>query len=410
MELETQQPATEPVAPAVEPAAPAPVAAPEAPAQPLERRDVIAAAMKAASQPEDGKSLRQRMIDNGTIKPRDEAGRFATQSVAPKPNGAAPAKPAQVAIAARPAPVGTLPPSPSPVQASDVPLPRSLKRELEAHWKAANPDLQKAIAQREADYDRGAQQWKTQAESANALLAEFKPFEPIMRMTGATPASAIRNLLPTMAVLNTGSPQEKAFVVARTLQQFGIPLEHVQQVMQNGVQGVPQSAMDPNVHALQQQVQNLTNAFTTNQQNAQAAEQQRISAIADGFARDKPNFDNLRPQMHSLMIAQSHAEQNGLQGPFGTAEQTAHWSEQKWVEESYNAALRLNPDLYQSELTRQREEAARAERDRATQAAQASRAAAVQVRGAPSPSVGTASFDPKDRRAVIQAAMRSRLS
>lgn len=407
MELETQQPAIEPAAPVAAPEAaptPAPEAAPQAPEKPLERREVIAAAIKASQEPANGKTLRERMIENGTIRPRDQQGRFAPQQAQP-----ATAKPSQAAAPARPADgVPSLSPSSSPATASDVPLPRSLKKELEAHWKAANPELQRAIAQREADFERGATQWRQQAEAANQLLAEFKPYEPMMRLTGATPVSAIRSILPTMAVLNTGSPAEKAFVVAKTLQQFGIPLEHIQQVMQGGVHGIPQAALDPTVQALQQQVQSLTQTFQQREQAQRAAEDARYQAIADSWGHDKPHFESLRPQMWSLLQAQATAEQNGIQGPLGSREQTAAWSEQQWVENAYNATIRLNPELYQSELTRQREEAARAERDRATQAALASRAAAVQVRGAPSPVAGTGSIDPKDRRAVISAALRAR--
>lgn len=333
-------------------------------------------------------------------RPRDPAGRFAqAPQVTQKPAGA-PQTP-QAAAAA--------------IQA--LPLPKSIKREMEAHWKAAHPELQRALTEREAAYEKGLSSLQThrqQAEAAAQLMAEFRPYEQVMRMTGTSPAAAVRQLMPVLAVLNTGSPQEKAFVAAKVLQQYGVPVEHIQQVLQGGVNGVqaqngqPAGGMDPTVMEMRQQITALTNAFTANQQQSQAAETQRINAITDAFAKDKPNFDGLRPQMYSLILAQSQAAQQGLDGPFGPQSVVAAWTERDWVEKAYNAAIRLNPELYESELARQRDAAVRADRTQATQAAQASRAAAVQVRGAPAPAAAPGQLDPRDRRAVISAALRAR--
>ena len=397
-------PEAAPAASTPAPAPATPAAAPAAPAAPVERRDMLKAAMKEAAQPSEGKSLRERMIEKGVIRPAAEAsrprapdGKFAPSQPKAAPQAAAGA-PAASAVA------GQAPAAPAPIE--DVPLPKSLRKELEPLWKAASPELRKAIIQREADYDRGVAGYRTRAQEAEALFNEFKPYEQLMRMTGASPISAIRNMMPTMAVLATGSPQEKAFVMAKALQAYGVPLEHIAQVMQGGVNAVQGQQVDPMVQQLAAQVQNLTQAWTQNQQSAQQREDARLATIADAFGRDKPNFETLRPQMWSLLQAQAAAEERGLTGPLGAPAQTAAWTEQQWVENAYNATLRLNPEMYQAELTRQREEAARAERDKATQAAQASRAAAVQVRGAPAPAALGAQVNPQDRRAVIAAAMR----
>ena len=402
-------PEAAPAASTPAPAPATPAAAPEAPKAPVERRDVLKAAMKASQEPAEGKSLRERMIERGVIRPAAESsrprapdGKFvpSTQKAAPQASGT---PGSQTSTTARVEPAAQPP-------VEDIPLPKSLRKELEPLWKVASPELRKAIIQREADYDKGVAQYRTRAQEAEALFNEFKPYEQVMRMTGANPVSAIRNMMPTMAVLATGSPQEKAFVMAKAMQAYNVPLEHIAQVMQGGVNAVQGGAQgagaDPLVQQLAAQVQQLTQAWTQNQQSTQQREDQRLASITEAFGRDKPNFEALRPQMWSLIQAQSIAEQRGVAGPLGAAGQTAAWSEQQWVENAYNAALRLNPDFYQSELTRQREEAARLEREKATQAAQASRAAAVQVRGAPAPAALGAQVNPQDRRAVIASAMR----
>lgn len=378
---------------------PAPVT-PETPTQPEQAAQTVAPEEPAKSDPVDRRAtLREQMIAKGLIKPanpnetriqeraRDQQGRFV-QSAAPK--------------AASPSPSST-PSVAAPVES--IPLPKSLKKELEAHWKAAHPEFQKALLQRDSDYDKGIQTYRQKAEQAEALLNEFKPYENIMRMTGGSPQTALRSILPTMAVLTTGSPAEKAMVLARAAQQYGVPLEMIGQVAQQGYGAV---ANDP-YHTLAQQVQQLTQAFSQTQQASQQAEQMRLQRIAESYGQDKPHFNDLRPQMWSLLQAQTTAEQQGVPGPLGDRETTSLWGEQQWIEQAYQAALRLNPSFYESELQRQRDEAARAEREKANQAAQAARAAAVQVRGAPSPVATGGAVDPRDRRAVLAAALRSRI-
>lgn len=376
-------------APAASSAPDAPVAAPE-PSKPASRADTLRAAIQAAKEPSEGKSLREKMIANGTIRPaaagerqRAPDGKFVA------------AQQAQKSAA-----------TPAPTQAQTIAMPKSLRKELEAHWTQTPAELQKAINEREAAYERGVAQYRTQAEQAQALLSEFKPYENIMRMTGGTPQTALRSILPTMAVLTTGAPQEKAFVIAKAMQQYGVPIEHIAQVMQGGA-GAVQAHQDPMLAQLAQQVNALTQTFQTQQQAHEQAENARLASIAENFGAGKEHFNTLRPQMWSVLQAQSLAEQQGIPGPLGSGEQTAAMTEAQWVEAAYNAALRLNPELYESELTRQREEAARTERDKATAAAQAARSAAVQVRGAPAPSATTSAINPRDRAAVIRSAMRA---
>lgn len=392
----------ETVTAAPEPPVEAPVAAPEAPATPTPAPTAPAAPVEAKTAPDPvrdrSSTIREAMIAKGVIKPqtvkpgekpRDVQGRFA-----PSPIQAAKATNQPASAAPAPAPV-----------VEDIPLPRSLKKELEAHWKGVHPDLKKAYAERDANYDKGIAQYRTQAQAAEALLNELKPYEQVFKQTGTDARGTIRNLMPIAAVLATGTPEQKATVITRAMQQYGVSVEHLNQALQGQPQNSPM--MHPEVQALARQVQQLTQTITTNQERTQAAESQRISAMAESFGRDKPNFEQLRPQMWSLLQAQATAESQGLPGPLGSQLDTSLWSESQWIENAYNAAIRLDPNFLQSEIARHRDEALRAERDKANQAAQASRAAAVQVRGAPSGPASPSQIDPKDRQAVIRTALRS---
>lgn len=344
-------------------------------------------------------TLREAMIAKGVIKPKVEV--KTSQVQGERPRGAdgkfVPSQPQ----------VTNTPAANASQVATVLPLPRSLKKELEPHWKTANAELQRAYLQRDADYEKGIAQYRTRAEQADAILNEVKPYENIFRQTGTDARQTIKNLMPVAAVLASGTPQQKATVILQAMSQYGVQLDHLAQMAQAPQM---QTAMDPNYQALATRIQELTQFVQGSHQKTQQEENQRISLMAESFGRDKPNFEQMRPQMWSLLQAQATAEAQGLNGPLGSPSETAIWGESQWIENAYNAALRLDPTHFQAELTRHRDEALKAERAQATQAAQASRNAAVQVRGAPGGPATPAQIDPKDRQAVIRNALRSRLN
>ena len=87
------------------------------------------------------------------------------------------------------------------IQAPD--MPKSLKLEMKAHWEKAPPELRQAIAQREADFERGINTYKSRDAEAKAITDLFQPYEWMLRNENATPATAIAPLLQTAALLRT---------------------------------------------------------------------------------------------------------------------------------------------------------------------------------------------------------------
>lgn len=371
-EVVTGAPAEAPVtAPVVDAPAPAPAATPAAPAstvsvEPKSRHDTIREAMKAAK---DG-TLRGQHAQR---QPR-EAGKFA-------------------------GPPASATPAPVPLEAAPKPRPallKSLKRELEPHWNTAPQELVEAFAEREAAFEKGAAQWQTKAQSADAVLEQFKPYEWMLRAEGATPQTAIAPLLQTAAILRTGTPQQKAQSVAQVMQQFGIPLEHIQSVM-GGNQPTGQSVLDPHYNQLAQEVQSLKQNWTQTIQQQEQAQTQRAMTVIQQFAADPQNvhFEALQPKMLAL-----------LQTPDLLGTNVQFMSEMEKLKLAYSAALKLDPDLSQQVLAQQQADAQRQSRERAQQAANVAKAAAVQVTGAPGAPIAP-SVNPNDRRSVIANALRS---
>ena len=269
------------------------------------------------------------------------------------------------------------------VQAPD--MPKSLKLEMKAHWEKAPPELRQAIAQREADFERGINNYKSRDAEAKAITDLFQPYEWMLRNENATPATAIAPLLQTAALLRTGTPQQKSQAVAQMIQQFQIPLDQVA----SHFNGQPQP-QDNHYNQLAQQVQQLTQHITQSQYEAQKQNESRALSVIQQFAADPANahFEAVQDRMLTLLQAPHILGDTGLM------------SEREKLQLAYDTAIRLDPAISQQMFAQQQQNL------QAQSQAQRAKAAAVQIKGAPSAGLTTA-LNQTDRRAVIANALRT---
>ena len=268
------------------------------------------------------------------------------------------------------------------VQAPD--MPKSLKLEMKAHWEKAPPELRQAIAQREADFERGINNYKSRDAEAKQITDLFQPYEWMLRNENATPATAIAPLLQTAALLRTGTPQQKSQAVAQMIQQFQIPLDQVA----SHFNGQPQP-QDNHYNQLAQQVQQLTQHITQSQYEAQKQNESRALSVIQQFASDPANlhFEAVSDRMLQL-----------LQAPQVLGD-TSQMSEREKLQLAYDTAVRLDPTTAQQIYAQQQQSM------QAANQVQRAKTAAVQVRGAPSASPSFVT-NQSDRRAVIANALR----
>ena len=272
----------------------------------------------------------------------------------------------------------------SAIQAPD--MPKSLKLEMKAHWEKAPPELRQAIAQREADFERGINNYKSRDAEAKQITDLFQPYEWMLRNENATPATAIAPLLQTAALLRTGTPQQKSQAVAQMIQQFQIPLDQVASHF-NGQAPQPQ---DNHYNQLAQQVQQLTQHITQSQYEAQKQNESRALSVIQQFAADPANahFEAVQDRMLTLLQAPHILGDTGLM------------SEREKLQLAYDTAIRLDPAISQQMFAQQQQNL------QAQSQAQRAKAAAVQIKGAPSAGLTTA-LNQTDRRAVIANALRT---
>ena len=325
----------------------------ETPSEPLSRADTIREAL-AKTPTNRGK--------HAATQPR-ESGKFAPKF--PTPPSSEPVEPKAEAV-----------------QAPD--MPKSLKLEMKTYWEKAPAELRQAIAQREADFERGINTYKQRDAEAKAITDLFQPYEWMMRNENATPATAIGPLLQTAALLRTGTPQQKSQAVAQMIQQFQIPLDQVSAYFSGEA---PQ--VDNQYNQLAQQVQQLTQHITQSQYEAQKQNESRALSVIQQFASDPANlhFEAVQDRMLQL-----------LQAPQVLGD-ISHLSEREKLQLAYDTAVRLDPTIAQQVYAQQHQTM------QAQNQVQRARTAAVQVRGAPSASANTA-INQTDRRAVIANALR----
>lgn len=364
MELETGAPAEIADTPAVTETPAVTPEAPAEPAKPLTRAETIREALNTP--PEERKPTNRGK--HAVNQPREQ-GKFA------------PGSPAQVAPVA-------------PVVSDRPPMLKSLRKEVEPHWNNAPAELLAEFTRREADYEKGVAQYRTQAQQAAEVLDQFKPYEWILRNENSTPQQAIAPLLQTAAILRTGTPAQKAQSVAQMMQQFGIPMDHIAQMF--GAQTQGQQVADPQYNALAQEVQQLKQRALDEQERQTQEALSRAHSVIDSFAQDPKNahFGVLQNRMEEL-----------LQVPHLLGI-TSGMSERERLQLAYDAAARLDPTIASQQFALQQN--ATLNRVQAQNAVQTAKAAAVQVRGAPG-SAAPANVDPKNRRDVIANALRAAL-
>lgn len=294
---------------------------------------------------------------------RDGRGRFAGKVDATDATIVEPAARAQVpaaGIVGTAAPGQGAPAAAGEQQAAPIAPPANLKPELRAAWDAAPPELRKHFADREAEIHRGFTRMDEERQYGKQMRDVITPYLPLIQAQGGDPASAVKSLLNTAYIFTAGTPAQKVQALQSVAQQYGIPLDQVQQMQQ-------QQRVDPQVAALQRQVQELSTArqqeLTQREQHANYEITSHIAAFA--AAPGHEHFESVKTFMGSL-ITGGHA---------------------KDLQDAYDQAVWARPDLRQTVLAAQQQTAEQARVTQAQARAAAAKQAAGSVSGTPGVSV-----------------------
>ena len=283
---------------------------------------------------------------------RDEVGRFAAKEKVPE---------AETPVT-----------EPKPVKAPSSWKPAAQEAYLKAErGEALTPEevriLTNEANRRESDFHRGVEEFKTHAQKAKAYEAAIAPYQQTLQNMGVDAPTAIASLLKADHTLRYSDPATKAQYFQQLAQQYGINLEQIQNPPQ----------YDPQTQYLMQQLNELRQSQQQWHNSIQQQEQTRANHELEQFSQaGNAHFDAVRGDMADLLE---------------TGKATS-------LQDAYEKAVWMNPDIRQSLIEQQRLDAQK----KATSEAQALRAksAAVSVKGS-SPSAGGVQTNGSDLRSLI---------
>jgi hypothetical protein len=286
-------------------------------------------------------------------KTRDESGRFARQDAQPEAEAEEP-------------PVWRRPPA-------------SWKKDYHEIWAKADPKMQEYAWQREEQMRAGVEPLLSKAQFADAMQEAIQPYMNTIQGLGLQPEKAVAALMEADHKLRTSDPQTKMQYFMQLAQSYGINLGAMQPQAPGAAPMQPNS-VDPLVWQLQNELNQVRGEVMGWKQQQEMMENQTLLNEINQFSLKAEHFEDVRPTM--IQLLQSGVAQT--------------------LDEAYDKAIRLDPNLFEQTLkAKQAEEAAKQAKE-ANRVAKSARAAAVSVRSA-TPGANTA---PKaaNRRALLEEA------
>ena len=285
-------------------------------------------------------------------KLRDEAGKYAKRSdstarATPQPN-ADPTEPVEEPLWKRP--------------------PASWKKDYHEDWKAAPARIQEYAWQRENEMKAGVEPLISKAQFADEMQAVINPYMNTIQGLGIDAPKAVKALMEADHALRYSNPQEKRQYFARLAQSYGVNLSDM---------GDQPQLVDPTIYALQNELNNVRGEVQ-GWKNAQEQQQnQALLGEINNFSQKAEYFEEARPVMIQLL-------QSGVA---------------KDLDDAYQKAIRLDPNLFESVYASKQAELDTAKRSAANKAAKSARAAAVSVKGSTPGTVTNTKA--QDRRALL---------
>lgn len=343
--------------------------------QPVETGSVPEAAPAAEAAPTE------EAPQEGDTRVRDALGRFVPKDpAAPAPEAQKPAAVPQPGTAPQP---GEQPaPQAQPAERAPVSVPPALRE----HWQALPEGFRQYTLQREQQVQVALQQSAEARRFAGEFSQMMQPYLPFMRAEGAEPMQAVQNLMDIAVTLRTGTAAEKARTIAQIVGAYGVDIAALDSALAGVAPDPAQQGFDPSL--VQREVQRALSPLVQQAEARRAQMEQRTAAEVQSeiaaFAEKHEFFADLRMAMADMMdVAEAQGRKLTL-------------------EEAYEAAAYLNPEIRRVMLAR--EQAKSAQSTNAT--AQRAKAAAVQVKGTGA-EVTAPAADTSSVRAAIEAALEA---
>lgn len=287
------------------------------------------------------------------------------------------------------------------VQAEEVQAPVGLKPP--SSWKPSMrdkfltlpEDVQREVLRREVDISKGMEIAAESRKFKQEFDTHVAPYAAEIASRGVSPMDAFDNYLQTAYALRHAPMQEKATLVAGLINQYGVDIGALDQVLTHqienpGATGTPGNGVDPSVAAaVNQALQPYQQMFSNIQEREiRSAEQVQtdVQSEISTFKEDSANefFEDVKMEMGNFLEA------------------AAMRNQAMTLQEAYDRAILLRPDLAEIVAQRKLQTQATARNS----AAAAAKAKAVGITGS-SPDTGSGRAQPASLRGAIEAAIDS---
>lgn len=248
--------------------------------------------------------------------------------------------------------------------------PQSWKPEVREKFSTLPPDVQQEVIRREREIDHKLKETADLRKFSVQMLEAIRPFETFLRTSNTSASQAFTGMMTTAYNLQTGTPRQKAEIVAKIINNYGVDINQ----LADTIEGRAQPPQDARYSQLEQQLQQMQAAMAQQQLAPQMYVQQQADQDVASFAADPKNefFDDVREDMAALLQA----------------------NRAKSLQDAYDMAIHARPDIRKIINSR-------------TNSVPLKQNASSSVSGAPTQgrTNSVSVKNPSDLRSVIEAAM-----
>ena len=218
---------------------------------------------------------------------------------------------------------------------SDESAPVGLPPAAREAWKDTPKPVREALAKREKDYEAGIMKYAGQAKKGDSIDQVIAPYRQLFAMNRTSPPQMIGDVLGTAAMLQMGSPQQKATLVANMVKQFGVDIKALDAALVG--EDPPEESqfekmLNERLTPLQQQLQQYQHREQQYQQHEQQMVQrthQEIASELQQFASNQRNefYSDVKMDMADIMDMAANRNMNMS------------------LQDAYERACKLHPEI-----------------------------------------------------------------
>ncbi len=197
--------------------------------------------------------------------------------------------------------------------------PNSWKATVREKFKSLPADVQAEVLRRENEHQRLMAESTDARKFASEFINVVQPYDAFLRSNDIHPLQAVSALMNDVYTLKTGSTEAKAKLIATIIQNNGVDIDALNNVLYGNA---PQ--VDEHTAALQRQVQEMQQRLSAQDRQAHEAQSTSINKQITAFASANEFFHDVVGDMQVLLNA-GHASS---------------------LEDAYEKACRLNPEVF----------------------------------------------------------------